>query len=91
MCNQDGAVYSATVSTTDGRAESYLGLPRNFKRWPKHNTTGDRNADGKTILSTYVWRKRDEGLSPTVSWKYLKKNITEFNTITGTCISVVKI
>ena len=65
-CNQDGEVYEATVSTTDGRVESYVDLARNFKkRWPKHKTTlGDRNADGQTTLSTYVWKKRDEGLSP---------------------------
>ena len=58
-CNQDGAVYQATVSTTDGRVESYVGLAINFKkRLPKHKTTlGDRNADGQMALSTYVWKQ----------------------------------
>ena len=85
-CNQDGALRKATVSTTDGQTESY-GLARNFKkRWPKHKTTlKDRNADGQTTLSKYVWKKRDEGLDPKVKWKFLEKNIPDFNPITGTC------
>ena len=85
--NQDVAVYEATVSTTDGQVESYVGLARIFlKKCPKHKTTfGDRHADGQTTLSIYVWRKRYEGLSPTVSWKCLDKNIPDFNLITGTC------
>ena len=86
-CNQDGAVYEATVSTLDGVVESYVGLAKNFKkRWPKHKTTlKDRNAEGQTTLSTYVWKKRDEGLSPIVSWKFLEKNIPDFNPITQIC------
>ena len=86
-CNQDGAVYEATVSTADGQTESYVGLARNFKRrWPKHKTTlKNRNADGQTTLSTYVWKKRDEGLDPKVKWKFLEKNLADFNPITGIC------
>ena len=62
-CNQDGAIYEAKVLTSDGKLESYVGLAKNFKkRWPKHKKTlADRNADGQTTLSTYVWKKRDEG------------------------------
>ena len=86
-CNQDGAVYEATVSTADGQTESYVGLARNFKRrWPKHKTTlKNRNADGQTTLSTYVWKKRDEGLDPKVKWKFLEKKLPDFNPITGIC------
>jgi hypothetical protein len=86
-CNQDGVVYEATVQTTDGQTESYVGLAKHFKkRWPKHKTTlKNRNADGQTSLSTYVHKKRDEGLNPKVSWKILEKNLPDFNPVTGLC------
>ena len=36
-CNQDGAIYQATVASTGGRIETYVGLAKNFKkRYPKH-------------------------------------------------------
>ena len=39
-CNQDGAIYQASVATNDGRVESYVGLARNFKkRFSKHKAT----------------------------------------------------
>ena len=49
-CNQDGAVYQATVSTNDGRIEKYVGLAKNFKkRFRKHRTTiKNKHADGQT-------------------------------------------
>ena len=52
-----------------------MGLAKNFKkRWGKHKTTlRDRDADGQTTLSTYVWKKTDEGLDPTVDWRFLEK------------------
>ena len=86
-CNQDGAIYEAEVKTDDGHLESYVGLAKNFKkRWPKHKSTlADRGADGQTTLSNYVHRKRDEGMNPTVTWKYLETNVPDFNPITGLC------
>ena len=86
-CNQDGAIYEATVKTSDGGVESYVGLAKNFKkRYGKHKATiNDRSADGQTTLSKYIWRKKDEGLNPEVSWKYLETNIPDFNPITGKC------
>ena len=83
-CNQDGAIYEATVKTDDSRVESYVGLAKNFKkRFPKHKSTlADRNADGQTTLSKYVWRKNDEGLNPKVTWKFLETNVPDFNPIT---------
>jgi hypothetical protein len=56
------------------------------RRFPKHKSTlGDRNADGQTTLSKYVWRKRDEGLNPKVAWKFLEKNVPDFNPVTEIC------
>ena len=86
-CNQDGAIYEATVKTDDSRVESYVGLAKNFKRrYPKHKSTlASRTADGQTTLSKYVWRKKDEGLNPKVTWKYLETNVPDFNPVTATC------
>ena len=86
-CNQDGAIYEAKVATSDGLIESYVGLAKNFKkRWPKHKKTlKDRNVDGQTTLSKYVWKKRDQGLNPKITWRFLEKNIPDFNPITEIC------
>ena len=37
-------------------------------------------------LGIYVWRKRDEGLDPVFSWKYLGKNVPNFNPISEICL-----
>ena len=86
-CNTNGVIYEAIVKTDDGEVESYVGLAKNFKkRYSKHKATlAGRNADGQTTMSKYTWRKRDEGLNPSVSWKYLETNIPNFNPITGIC------
>ena len=86
-CNQDGAVYESTVATNDGKMESYVGLATNFKkRYYKHKKTLlDRYVDGQTTLSNYVWLKRDQGKDPVVTWKYLEKDIPDFNPVTGLC------
>ena len=75
------------MKTDDGAVESYVGLAKNFKkRYSKHKATlAGRNADGQMTLSKYTWRKRDEGLNPSVSWNYLETNIPNFNPITGIC------
>ena len=64
-----------------------MGLAKNFKkRFPKHRTTlRDRYAEGQTTLSRYVHLKRDQGLNPIVTWKYLETNIPDFNPVTGIC------
>ena len=86
-CNQDGAIYQAAVTTSDGREEYYVGLAKNFKkRYPKHKTTlGDRDAPGQTTLTNYVWEQRDKNLNPQVAWKFLERNVPDFNPITGIC------
>ena len=86
-CNQNGAIYQAVVSTNDGKEESYVGLAKNFKkRFLKHRTTlNNRGADGQTTLSRYVWKAKDEARDPEVTWKYLEKNVPDFNPITEIC------
>ena len=36
-------------------------------------------------MSRYVWKKRDEGQNPKVKWKFLEKNVSDFNPITEIC------
>ena len=52
-CNQDGAIYQATVSSAGGREETYVGLAKNFKkRYPKHKKNIlDESAPNGTSLS----------------------------------------
>ena len=73
---------------TEGwRLESYVGLARNFKkRFPKLKANiKDRNSDRQTTLSKDVWKQRDNGKDPKVSWKFLEKDVPDFNPVTGIC------
>ena len=86
-CNEDGVIYQAKVTTSDGKVEDYVGLARNFKkRYSKHKRTlKNRNADGHTTLSNYVWDRRDKQLNPVVTWHYLEKHLPDFNPVFGKC------
>ena len=86
-CNENGVIYQAKVTTSDGKMESYVGLAKNFKkRYPKHKKAlSDRNADGQTTLSGYVWDRRDKKLNPVITWRYLEKHIPDFNPVSGKC------
>ena len=53
---------------------------------PKHKKAlSDRYADGQTTLSRHVWEQRDKGKDPVVAWKYLEKNVPDFNPVSGLC------
>ena len=86
-CNQDGAVYQATVTTENGKVETYVGLAKNFKRrYYKHEKCLlDENADGQTSLTRYFWKMKNKRENPEIKWKYLEKNIPTFNPITRKC------
>ena len=86
-CNQNGAIYQATVSTDDGREETYVGLANKFKkRFTKHRATlQSRTADGQTTMSNYVWEQKDKNMDPKVSWKILGKNVPDFSPVTNIC------
>ena len=86
-CKQDGAVYQATVTTNDGQVESYVGLAKNFKkRFLKHRATLlNKPTEGQTTLSNYVWQQREAQKQPVVTWKYLERNVPDYNPVTGIC------
>ena len=86
-CNQDGAIYQATVTSTGGRVESYVGLAKNFKkRYPKHKTNLlVETVVGSTTLSKYFWKETHAGKDPKVTWRFLEKNVPIFNPVTNKC------
>ena len=86
-CNQDGAIYQATVSSAGGREETYVGLAKNFKkRYPKHKKNIlDESAPNGTSLSKYFWKETNLGRDPSITWKFLEKNVPVFNPITNKC------
>ena len=86
-CNQDGAIYQATVASVGGRVEKYVGLAKNFKkRYPKHKKTlRDEAGEGQTSMSKYFRKEQNQGRAPEVTWKFLEKNVPVFNPITNKC------
>ena len=68
-CDQDGAVYQATMTTDRGGLETYVGLAKNFKkRYRKHKKClDDENAEGHTCLTTHYWKEKNAGNNPVVS------------------------
>ena len=65
-CNQDGVVYQATVATSDGQKESYVGLAKSFKaRWRKHRDSMlIKDPENSTTLSRYYWEQLEGGSEP---------------------------
>ena len=86
-CNTNGVVYHATVTTSNGDNETYIGFANFFKkRYSKHKATLlAKPTDGKTSLSTHFWKENDLGNDPVVSWMYIETNIPTFNTVTRQC------
>ena len=60
---------------------------KNFKkRYRKHKDSLEtKNPKNSTTLSTYVWKEKEEGREPLVSWKILEKNVPLFNPVTREC------
>ena len=87
QCNQDGAIYQATVTSSDGKKDSYVGLAKNFKRrYGKHKKClADEFAEGGGTLQKYFWKQKNNGKNPTVTWKYLEKNVPTYNPVTRKC------
>ena len=80
-------MYQASVTSLNGRKETYIGLARNFKkRYGNHKSSLlNKKEEGKTTLSSHFWREKDAGQKPRVDWKILEKNIPDFNPTTGVC------
>ena len=87
QCNQDGAIYQASVTSAGGGVETYIGLAKNFKRrYPKHKKTMlDETAPGGTCLSKFYWKEKNAGRDPKVTWKFLERNVPIYNPVTSKC------
>jgi hypothetical protein len=79
-CNQDGAIYQASVTSTGGKVENFK------KRYPNHmKNLLDETDPGGTSLSKYFWREKNAGNDPKVTWKFLERNVPIFNPVTNKC------
>ena len=60
-----------------------VGLAHDFEhRWYKH---GDSLNDRNFQWTSYVWEQRDKGKSPSLKWRFLETNVSDFNPVTGLC------
>ena len=82
-CNQDGVVYQATVTSTGGNEECYIGLAKNFKnRFGKHKASMKKKSpENSTTLSSHYWREFEAGRSSNVVYKIMEANLPTFNTV----------
>ena len=81
-CNQDGAIYEATVKTNDSRVDSYVVLAKKIQ---KEISQTQVNFSKQERRWTNYTVKVCLGLNPRVTWKYLETNVPDFNPVTGTC------
>lgn len=87
QCQTTSLVYRCTVSAPGRDSKHYIGLTANtFKeRYGSHKSsfTHEKNAH-KTTLSTYIWKVRSEGATPSLSWSIVKQ-APAYTKETGTC------
>ena len=85
-CKQFNVVYQATVKCEGANDQTYLGATKAFKlRYGAHKSSFNKdNKRNSTTLSTYYWKKKEEGKTPAVSWKIIE-NAPTFNPVTGKC------
>ena len=86
-CKQFNVVYQATVKCEGANDQTYLGATKAFKlRYGAHKSSFNKdNKRNSTTLSTYYWKKKEEGKTPAVSWKIIE-NAPTFNPVTGKCM-----
>ena len=86
-CNTNGVVYQATVRSSGGEEEHYVGLAQNFKtRFRTHRANlAQKKPEGSITLYNYFWKEKEGGKDPKVEWKILEKNLQTFNPVTEIC------
>ena len=76
-CDIGSAVYKAVVKTGDPRKEKfYIGSSNNFKKrcYSHKDTFIDRERMTESCLSEYVWKLKDEGEVPEVTWSIISRD-----------------
>ena len=75
-CLEKGIVYEATASTEDGEVKTYIGAASTtFKArlYNHHSSFTMVEKRNQTSLSSYVWRKREEGMEVNLTYRVLAK------------------
>lgn len=75
-CIQESVVYNAKVTVEGKEVGDYIGVcePAFKGRWSDHNSSfRQERYRAKTQLSQLVWKLKDEGKVPQVTWSILRK------------------
>ena len=87
QCLEKNIVYQATVSSSDGAIEKYVGLtaPPFKKRLGNHKKSFKHEKYAhETTLSSYIWKLKDRNLDFDIKWKLMAR-ATPFSPITNVC------
>ena len=86
-CKQEGVIYQAEISNSDGDSETYVGLAKDFKRrfYTHMRSINKPSAENSTTFSTYYLKEESMGRSPKIKWTILEKNIPDYNSVTRKC------
>ena len=86
-CLEKNIVYQATVSSSDGATEKYIGLtaPPFKKRFGNHNKSfKNEKYAHETTLSSYIWKLKEKNVDFTIKWKLMAR-AKPFSPITNLC------
>ena len=74
-CEVRNCVYQATVSSDDGRTETYVGVTKHFKqRYGGHRSDFAHPENRlKTTLSKYIWKLKDENKNFNITWSIIDR------------------
>ena len=91
---QNNVIYQATVETSDGITNTYLGLASNFKeRFRNHKDSFKNNATEKkkksTTLSSHYWKSKNANNKPVISWKIVERAYP-YNPVTNTYLLCIR-
>ena len=85
-CQTRGVIYEATVTTDNGKKETYTGLTsRRFKdRLYEHTSDMNNEHNEGTSLSNYVWSLKNASTPYRITWKIITR-AQSFNPSTKRC------
>ena len=86
-CLATEIVYQADVKASDDSVKKYIGLtePTFKKRLGNHKKSFKNRAyETETMLSKYIWKLKDKGLTYDIKWKILKKS-RGYSPVTQSC------
>ena len=87
QCLEKNVVYQATVSSSDGATETYIGLtaPPFKQRIGNHKKSFKHEAYAhETTLSSYIWKLKEKEIDFTIKWKLMAR-AKPFSPITNVC------